>query len=288
MAQKKVYIGSAGPVIYDDTNDLNDSDFVGVKRAAIVTNGIIVAAGITSDGSEIVKKSELPIVFLGTSREITITHDGENKTLTFSLPELYDDVRVPATAVQGGGVKDPDFGSVLPAGNLRTWRFDKNVVEELFFVVQFPHSFKEGSTIYPHIHWMPVDTDTGSVVWGLEYSWADVNGTFQAPPVVTYTTIAPVTMLTTLAPTTAAPTTPPVDSDVIYTTDAADGVAWKHQVTSFSPIDGAEFGISSMLVCRIFRAANSPHDTYDADAALLEFDIHIVKDAAGSLNEFTK
>ena len=81
-----------------------------------------------------------------------------------------------------GGVNDPNLVQVKDNGSgstgVYTYQFDNNTEEELFFAAQIPHAWKEGSNIYPHVHWYPTNTDTGNVIWGLEYTWANVNGTF--------------------------------------------------------------------------------------------------------------
>jgi len=41
MAEKKVYIGSIGPLLFDDDADINDSDFSGEKVEGIKTNSTI-------------------------------------------------------------------------------------------------------------------------------------------------------------------------------------------------------------------------------------------------------
>ncbi|MFC1878993.1 hypothetical protein ACFLZW_03685 [Chloroflexota bacterium] len=71
-------------------------------------------------------------------------------------------------------------------------------------------------------------------------------------------------------------------------TDAADGTAYKHQIASFAAISGTGKTLSSVLLCRIYRKAGDGSDNYDADAALLEFDIHYEVDAFGSDSEFVK
>lgn len=169
---------------------------------------------------------------------------------------IWDDLKAPATSLSKGGVNDPDFGKVLDDGaastGVYTYLFDKTTEEELFLIVQFPHGWKVGSTIYPHVHWMPTDTDAGSVIWGMEYSWQDISGTFG-------------------------------NTTTIYVSQAADGTAFKHQLASFSSISGSGIsGISSVMLVRLFRYVSGLTDDYDNDAALLEFDIHYEIDTVGS------
>lgn len=169
----------------------------------------------------------------------------------------WDDLRVPATSTVVGAAP-PDLGTFGPSGGLKTYLFDKSIDQEVHMAVQLPHTWKEASNITPHVHWAPIDTNTGTVRWGLEYSWSNMDGTFGAPT-------------------------------TIYAEDAGDGTAWKHQVTDFAALDATDMTISSMLVCRLFRDADHANDTYDADAALLECDFHYEIDTpAGSRAITTK
>lgn len=174
---------------------------------------------------------------------------------------VWDDLRVALTTTKLGGVKDPGFAQLASDGagstGVYAYHFDKTTEEEVFCAVQMPHSWEEGSDIEPHVHWLPTDTDTGAVVWGLEYAWLDFDGTLG-------------------------------NTTILTVTDAADGTDGKHQLASFGTISGAGHTVSSMLMCRVFRKAADAADTYNADAAALEFDIHYQRDAAGSDNQYTK
>lgn len=169
----------------------------------------------------------------------------------------WDDLRVPATSAVVGAAP-PDLGTFGPSGGLKTYLFDKGIDQEVHMAVQLPHTWKEASNITPHVHWAPIDTNTGTVRWGLEYSWANIDGTFGAP-------------------------------STIYAEDAGDGTAWKHQVQDFAALDATGKTISSMIVCRLFRDADHANDTYDNDAALLACDFHYEIDTpAGSRAIMTK
>ena len=57
-----------------------------------------------------------------------------------------------------------------------------------------------------------------------------------------------------------------------------------HTYSSFGLQDGTGKTVSSMLVCRIFRDADNPRDTYNHDVGLLEVDIHLKSNSLGSSN----
>lgn len=165
---------------------------------------------------------------------------------------VYDDMRIPGLSVVVGSAA-PDLGTFLAAGNLKAYLFAGTgvVVEEVHFAVQIPHGWKEGSVLYPHVHWTPTTADAGNVHWQMEYTFANVNDAF---PAVT----------------------------TISGTDAAATTAWTHQIDPLTSIDGKDKKLSAMFVGRLFRDPAHASDTYAFDAALLEIDIHYEIDAPGS------
>jgi hypothetical protein len=167
----------------------------------------------------------------------------------------WEDVRVPANAIRVGSDSPAVWSAVT--GGLYTWGFPGNTETQVYFNVQLPHAYKFGSTIYPHIHWSASSTDTGTVRFGLEYIWQDIHGVFPA-------------------------------AQTIYTsTAAAPGVALRHEIRGFTPIASTGIdGVSSMLICRLFR--DTDNDDFTGTALFLEFDIHIQMDTIGSAEETSK
>lgn len=129
--------------------------------------------------------------------------------------------------------------------------FEKDSNEELFFSAQLPHTWLEGTGIEAHIHYIRPTSDTGTVVWGLEYTWSNMGDEFS-------------------------------ETKTIYTIDGEMETAFKHIYSSFGFINGEGKKLSSMLICRIFRDAENPLDTYNDDAGLLEIDFHIRNNSLGS------
>lgn len=167
---------------------------------------------------------------------------------------VWDDLRFPATQLRvNPATLKPDF-DFTEVGFL----FDSGSTETLYIIAQIPHSWKVGSSIYPHIHWMPTNTDTGNVLWRMEYKWinigADGSGAFTS----------------------------------IDTLDAADGTSYKHQIADLPAIDGTGKTISSILSIKLSRIGGDASDTYNADALLKEFDIHYEIDTIGSREEYVK
>jgi hypothetical protein len=174
----------------------------------------------------------------------------------------WDDSMVPALAVKTGATA-PTIGTFGPSGNLQCYLFQASSVDDqCWFTIQIPHGVIEGSPsdLRMHIHWtQTVAADPGdtNVVWGLEYSYASIAGTFQAPTTITIT-------------------------------NGVSGTAWKHQISSFASITNENQGISGILVCRMFRKGTDAADKYKGDAAFLGCDLHFLKDGIGSVSETSK
>lgn len=210
-------------------------------------------------GIEFITSSQLRRVLqnLGAdaTNNVSIESDG---TLVFNGgATVWEDLMIPGLSV-GTAASAPDLISFGPSGNLKMFAFDGNSTsEQVFFSCQLQHAWKLESTIKPHVHWTPTTTGSGNVKWFFEYSWANIDGTFGAP-----TTISVV--------------------------QAASGTAWQHQLASLPDIAGTGKGLSSMLVCRLYRNPADSQDTYGDDAAFLQFDIHYEMDTVGSREAASK
>ncbi len=183
---------------------------------------------------------------------------------------VWNDLMVFPDATTKGGSNPPEWGTAFMKNGGGTtkgvylWMFAPNQEEELHFTVQIPHDYKEGSDIFPHVHWTTATgTPSGSnVVWGLEYTVVAVGGSF--PNTVTVST-------STLVPECGTPSG-----------------AGQHLISAFSSVSGAGLGISTILICRLYRAAGDAADTFPNDVGLLGFDIHYEQDTQGSRNQWTK
>lgn len=175
----------------------------------------------------------------------------------------YDDIRTPVNALKLSGVKPPTWTS-YKGGEVLAFSDQALAGNEeiVFFTLQMPHNYKEGTDISIHPHFVPEDNTGGNVYWLLTYSWANIDAIF---PTETTVYIA------------AACGT---------TTDA-------HRVAYFADIDGDPDGvkklISSMLICKLQRRSSDPLDTYNGKSVyLLEVDVHYQVDSLGSSTALVK
>jgi len=197
------------------------------------------------------------------------TNNAINKFVTFSalyliqssiqidgeivlINALWDDLRFSATQTKRGALALPNFdytnvGLLFPANN---------VAEIIYIVCQMPHTWKEGSTIYPHIHWD--QNQNQAVNWEMDYKW--YNNDEAVPASFTNLNI--------------------YDLEYTYTSGNFAQIS-----TTSAGISGTGKKISSMMVIKLWR---NPTDSYTGDALFAEFDIHYQVDGFGSYLEYQK
>jgi len=133
------------------------------------------------------------------------------------------------------------------------------------FTVQIPHTWKEGTTIYPHIHWTPKSSAGGDVEWNFEYSWTNYDAvTPQSFPAITTSTVV-ATGPFTLGTHIITPLT-----------------------TANAGLDATGKKVSSVLVCRIWRNSSNTADTYNNHVGGISIDFHYEMDTFGSRSEYSK
>ena len=171
----------------------------------------------------------------------------------------WDDIRVPMQNTRINAAKsEPSFEAWIDG--IHAYHFDaaNDADESLHFSIQIPHDWAEGTNLRPHLHWAPKTTNTGNVVWEIEYIAAKLDGTF------------------------------PASATTLEVTTAADGTANKHQLVKFGDIDASELKISSMIHFRLTRLGDDGSDTFTGDAVACEFDAHYQRDSNGSYHELEK
>jgi len=180
---------------------------------------------------------------------------------------VWNDLRIVPGAFQFAGSSDPTLVSWQPGGSGATFKayaFQKN--NEVFATEQMPHSYKEGTDLYFHIHWTPKDRgneENGATIgWKVDYSIANPDGTFGS-------------------------------SSTADLSDACSGADDEHEKTSSVQVSGTGLTISNMILLRIYRSDTGADDTWTGSTtaqspALLEFDLHFEMDNLGSNNETTK
>jgi len=150
---------------------------------------------------------------------------------------------------------DPSWSTF--AGSISAWQFPHTKMTELFISFHINHDIKPGSKIYPHIHWAPTGTGSGTVRWGIEYTIAKGHNQEAFP----------------------SPTT-------LYLEQASPEIAGQHMIVETADnaaIDAPE--IDSLVICRVFRDPLHANDTLASGAFGLFVDMHFQADKTGSINK---
>lgn len=162
---------------------------------------------------------------------------------------MWNDVVIPSLSMRVPAANAPGLdtfqgGVLMPA-------FDAATDEELHFCVQFPHEYVGGTQWYPFVHWAASDAGAGTVKWVVEYTVAEVGGTFGTTASAALDSVAP-------------------------------GVAFEHAFTEGDAVTVAALRFSSVLAGRIYRDADDAGDTYGSDAFLLSAGLHAMHGVPGT------
>jgi hypothetical protein len=127
-----------------------------------------------------------------------------------------------------------------------------------WFTVQMPHDWREGSTVYPHVHWNLEDTTDCNTRWCWEYA---IDGDWPA---------------NTSAQCANCPSGATVSEDQVCDIFGS-GLSMAGKV------------LSTLILVRLYRNSSNAADTCDGkDAYLHTSDVHYRKDRPGSKALFTK
>ena len=196
-------------------------------------------------------------------------------TATYRAAPGWDDIRVEPSVRTAVGSGVPAFERwYRDAGNTTNGVYcysftDESIAgneKEIFFSLQMPHAWRLGSAIHMHTHWVGASTvATSTVVWGLEYTWAE-----------------PITGLFT-------------NTTTITTTNREGGgintTQYVHNLTEFATITPTvnSDNVSTVMLARLYRNSSIATDTYTDKACLLYIDAHFINDSpSGSIGEYSK
>lgn len=177
---------------------------------------------------------------------------GWNAALT-DAPRWIDSM-VPAASMRLPSSGYP--GLDVFTNGIECLKFDAASDESVHFALQLNHNaVKPTNTFKPHVHWTTSEAQsaaTNSIVWGLEYTMANISSNF-------------------------------VGSTTIYCTNTpASQNDFTHTMTSFADITVTNLANSMIISCRLFRDADNDADSVSGDANLLGFDVHYMVDSLGS------
>lgn len=174
---------------------------------------------------------------------VEFTEYGERRS--YGDAYVWDDIRIPLTQSKLGATSKPDFDYT----NIGLLFPQNDATEIAYAIAQLPHSWAEGTTIFPHVHFQ--QAADAQVTFKIDYKWFNMG---DAVP--------------------AAFSTATMNS---YVHTYVSGNL--HQlVGTGSGIAGTGKVISSILLMKLYRQDN----VYTGDVLTFELDIHHQRDSDGS------
>lgn len=229
----------------------------GTEQAEVLTlNASGVSAPVATSGEAVIYISSAASI---AGDELSYQSNDDKYTIgTFSSAGLWDDYTQDISTGKAVGANAPTWSSVN--GTLQAYAFDDSTMNEMWLTSHIRHNIKQGTVIFPHIHWTPGNsTNTGVVVWGFEYGLSKGHGqqAFSTP-----------TMITVNATSTGTP-----------------HMHYIHEVATADAIPATNIEPDTLIMFRICRLAADGDDNFVGDAFGLEFDLHYQMERSGSLNK---
>lgn len=171
----------------------------------------------------------------------------------------WDDIIIPIFGTRFTGSDDPDIRKIDSGGTvIRGSHFP--VSGETFFIVELPHNYKEGTDLYPHVHWVgAAASGTEPVRFAMDIQWRSG------------------TDLITISGT----------GEVTYSGSGSCATGWAQRYMALETITGTSGKIGQQIMGR-FRRLNNGATNYASACYVQTIGIHFQMDSFGSLNETSK
>ena len=199
----------------------------------------------------------------GSSNQVLIS-DGTDASWGFPDTHVdgWQDLRGSFISAKLTGSNQPTWTKVKDNGSGSTgvyaYSFSASALNEVWLALHINHDYKEGTAFYPHIHWIPSDTNTGVVRWGIEWSASQGHGQAAFG-----------------------------NTTLTYIEQAGSGTAFQHQIAEVSSpgitISNAEPDM--IILARVFRDAAHANDTYTGACFGIELDAHYELDRHATPNK---
>lgn len=184
----------------------------------------------------------------GTTAANYVSIDSKNSVRMYGSSTVFDDLMFPFTTGFQGINPYPTFNADSIYYN---WVIDTVGASKcmMYFIIQMPHTYKEGTTIYPHVHYK-YETAVGTPTFRMKYKWYDSPESGNTNVAYNWYSM----------------------SNTTGTTNNTIQMCYN------GGISGVNKTISSILICELYLVAQ----TGTGDVHAYQFDIHFEKDAVGS------
>jgi hypothetical protein len=190
--------------------------------------------------------------------DTSIKIDGqENRITTSAGGYVWNDYSAPIEAKNISGGNNPSFNTYM--GNFQGYLFHESTMNQVWCDFHIKHDYAMGTYLFPHAHWLPTTTATGTVRWGFEVMVAKGHGqqAFGNP-------------VTVFASTTI--------------TESSLGMHMVTEVDDLNAIPPLNLEPDSFVKIRVFRDAAHATDTYPDPIHAWCCDLHYQVDKIGTIN----
>lgn len=168
----------------------------------------------------------------------------------------WNDITTDISAGRGIGANAPTWSTYR--NGIKAYAFDSGTMNEIWMAFHIKHDYAEGTSVYPHVHWGPITTNTGVVRWGFEYTIAKGHDQEVFP----------------------ASTTVYINHDI------ASNKQYQHIISEVTDGDSfSAFEADTLILLRLFRDAGDAADTFPDDVFAFELDIHFQSDRSTTKNK---
>jgi len=183
--------------------------------------------------------------------------DGQNSSLKSNNKYVWRDEKATFLIKNIGSKYSPDWGVLF--GEFEGIIFPANRLTQVWVNYHIDHDIALETKLYPHVHWMPIDNNTGIVRWGFEYTIAKGHGQsafFQT-------------------------------TKTVYVNQAIPANSrFKHMIAEVSDVDAilsSEIEPDSVVMMRVFR--DGGNDTYASGVRAWQADLHYQVARIGTVNK---
>lgn len=149
-------------------------------------------------------------------------------------------------SARGTGANDPAFAAYTGT-NFFFHQFSASTMQQVYMCFHVPHDYVPGTDIYFHVHWSNAAAapNTGNVIWGFEYSYADGHGQAAFPA-----------------------------SSTITVTQACPATRYYHNVAETTAVTISGMEVDGLILVRMYRDAAAGGDTCSDAVFVHTADIH--------------
>lgn len=105
--------------------------------------------------------------------------DGQNSPLDVNGNLVWKDLKANFEVRGTSGTNNPTFEQYIPG--FYGYVFSGTTMTQVWVDFHFDHDIAMNTKIFPHVHWMPMTTNTGTVRWGFQYIVAKGHGQSMFP-----------------------------------------------------------------------------------------------------------